>query len=199
VNSLAVYFSYDWLLFLFVHARLILVSQKSYKSIPGVVNSQQSLKEKPGGTRESAMGEGQERERTPNQRLQEQRVLRGWSHREVALRIEERFPGVAVTANDVRRWENGKRRPGPYYRVKLCAVFGATEEQLGFRTPCRVVCKDQEERSKQGEKASSWKAERKNAGQAGTKRMRKNKFEALLLHKNAGKRHLPPNPAFLAG
>lgn len=70
--------------------------------------------------------------RIPNHKLQQQRELRGWSQREVALKLQALFLGVAVTANDVRRWENGERKPGPYYRPKLCVLFGVTEEELGF-------------------------------------------------------------------
>jgi transcriptional regulator with XRE-family HTH domain len=76
-----------------------------------------------------------EKTRTPNHQLQQQRELRGWSQREVALQLQARFPGAAVTANDVRRWEKGERKPGPYYRPKLCVLFGTTEEQLGFTSP----------------------------------------------------------------
>jgi transcriptional regulator with XRE-family HTH domain/tetratricopeptide (TPR) repeat protein len=70
--------------------------------------------------------------RIPNHKLRQQRESRGWSQREVALKLQALFPGVAVTANDIRRWEIGERKPGPYYRPKLCALFGVTEEELGF-------------------------------------------------------------------
>ena len=85
------------------------------------------------------MQDRHEKVRTPNHSLRQQREWRGWSHREVALKLQDLFPEVAVTANDVRRWENGERRPGPYYRPKLCVLFGATEEQLGL-TPQDVSC-----------------------------------------------------------
>ena len=85
------------------------------------------------------MQDRHEKARTPNHSLRQQRKLRGWSHREVALKLQDLFPEVAVTANDVRRWENGERRPGPYYRPKLCVLFSATEEQLGL-TPQDVSC-----------------------------------------------------------
>jgi transcriptional regulator with XRE-family HTH domain/tetratricopeptide (TPR) repeat protein len=76
-----------------------------------------------------------EKTRTANHKLRQQRELRGWSHREVALQLQALFPGAAVTANDVRRWEKGERKPGPYYRPKLCVLFGTTEEQLGLISP----------------------------------------------------------------
>ncbi|MBV9256590.1 MAG: helix-turn-helix transcriptional regulator [Ktedonobacteraceae bacterium] len=70
--------------------------------------------------------------RTPNRQLRHQRELRGWSQKRVALEIHQRFPGVAVTEDDVKRWESGKRRPGPYYREKLCAIFDMDAAALGL-------------------------------------------------------------------
>jgi transcriptional regulator with XRE-family HTH domain len=78
------------------------------------------------------MIEVQERERTPNPLLRRQRELRGWSQGQVALELQARFPGIAVTARHVARWESGKRRPGPYYREKLCVLFQTTADKLGF-------------------------------------------------------------------
>jgi hypothetical protein len=104
-----------------------------------------------------------ENKKTPNNRLREQRELRGWSPREVALKLQALFPGMAVTAKDVRRWERGDRKPGPYYRPKLCVLFGTTEEQLGFPAPSvssaqsAEVCEmeEQEERYNSGMQAPS--------------------------------------------
>src|SRR6266702_825302 len=70
--------------------------------------------------------------RGPNALLRRQRELRGWSHERVAEELHTRFPGVAVTGKEVARWERGKRIPGPYYREKLCALYGVTAEALGF-------------------------------------------------------------------
>jgi hypothetical protein len=78
------------------------------------------------------MGEIHERERTPNQQLRRQRDLRGWSRGKMALELQTHFPGIAVTDKDIGRWESGKRRPGPYYREKLCILFQTTADKLGF-------------------------------------------------------------------
>jgi transcriptional regulator with XRE-family HTH domain len=78
------------------------------------------------------MGEIHERERTPNLLLRRHRELRGWSQGHVAKELQALFPGIAVTARHVARWESGKRRPGPYYREKLCALFQTTADKLGF-------------------------------------------------------------------
>ena len=75
---------------------------------------------------------GTERERTPNPLLRRQRELRGWSQGQVAKELQALFPGIAVTAKHVARWESGKRKPGPYYREKLCVLFQTTADKLGF-------------------------------------------------------------------
>ena len=78
------------------------------------------------------MEEVHERERTPNPLLKRQRELRGWSQGHVAKELQALFPGIAITAKHVARWESGKRRPGPYYREKLCVLFQTTADKLGF-------------------------------------------------------------------
>lgn len=70
--------------------------------------------------------------RKPNTELRRQRELRGWSLKKVAVALQQRFPGVAVTEKEVGRWERGLRVPGPYYREKLCALYNMTAAQLGF-------------------------------------------------------------------
>ena len=83
--------------------------------------------------------------RGPNPLLRRQRELRGWSHERVAEELHARFPGVAVTGKEVARWERGKRIPGPYYRAKLCDLYGVTAEELGFAvTPLPVPPSSQE-------------------------------------------------------
>jgi transcriptional regulator with XRE-family HTH domain len=68
---------------------------------------------------------------SPDQRrntspLRTQRVQRHWSQRELAERVEA---DVAT----VKRWERGTSVPGPYFRLKLTALFGKSEEELGLR------------------------------------------------------------------
>lgn len=60
-----------------------------------------------------------------NQLLHETRVESGWSQKEVADRI-------GATTNTVSRWELGVAFPGPYFRTKLCTLFGKSAEELGF-------------------------------------------------------------------
>ncbi|MEO6892525.1 MAG: NB-ARC domain-containing protein, partial [Ktedonobacteraceae bacterium] len=59
----------------------------------------------------------------PRLHLTEVRILRKWSQQEVADRI-------GTTHVNVSRWERGITRPSPYFRRKLCQVFGKTEEEL---------------------------------------------------------------------
>src|SRR5207245_321109 len=70
--------------------------------------------------------------RIPNPRLRRAREERGWTQKQVALEIQHRWPDAAVTEDDVRRWENGKRHPSPYYRYKLCDIFGMRAAELGL-------------------------------------------------------------------
>lgn len=60
----------------------------------------------------------------PNIRLQHERKLKGWSQNYVAKKI-------GTTAKNVSRWERGDK-PVPYYRAKLCTLFGKNAAQLGF-------------------------------------------------------------------
>ena len=63
--------------------------------------------------------------RQPNKRLRHEREARGWSQAYVARQLE-------ADANIVSRWESGERKPGPYYRQKLCALFGKSAVELGL-------------------------------------------------------------------
>jgi len=76
----------------------------------------------------------------PNRNLSWERLQRGWSHDEVARRVGVEMGRVGETytglsANTVRRWETGERRPEPRYRKHLVAVFGKPASELGLLTP----------------------------------------------------------------
>jgi len=64
----------------------------------------------------------------PRLRLTEARMLHNWSQQEVADRI-------GTTHVNVSRWERGITRPNPYFRRKLCALFGKSEEELELVPP----------------------------------------------------------------
>jgi transcriptional regulator with XRE-family HTH domain len=74
------------------------------------------------------MSEEAEGTRKPNLLLRQQREQSGWSQKRVAEELRLHFPEVAVSENDVKRWESGKRKPAPYYREKLCIIFGTTHQ-----------------------------------------------------------------------
>jgi tetratricopeptide (TPR) repeat protein/transcriptional regulator with XRE-family HTH domain len=64
-------------------------------------------------------------ESIPNQRLSSEREQRGWSQQEVADLI-------GTTPVNISRWERGLTSPGPYFRQKLCALFGKSAQELGL-------------------------------------------------------------------
>ena len=59
----------------------------------------------------------------PRVHLAEARMQHGWSQQEVAELI-------GTTYVNVSRWERGVTRPSPYYRKKLGALYGKTEQEL---------------------------------------------------------------------
>lgn len=63
---------------------------------------------------------------TPNHVLRQERELRGWSQNYVAEQLEAPSPSY------ISRWERGTAFPSPYYREKLCRLFGKNAQELGF-------------------------------------------------------------------
>lgn len=63
---------------------------------------------------------------SPNRKLRQARELRGWSQEDVARQIG------APSSKYISRWECGEVVPGPYYRQKLCDLFGKNAQELGF-------------------------------------------------------------------
>ena len=63
-----------------------------------------------------------------NSRLHDARLDRGWSQQDLAEL-------VGTTSVNISRWENGSNFPSPYYRQKLCDVFGKTPAELGLIPP----------------------------------------------------------------
>ncbi len=62
---------------------------------------------------------------TLKQRLSTERLRRHWSQLEVADKI-------GTTPGNVSRWERGITSPGPYFRTKLCELFGMSALELGL-------------------------------------------------------------------
>ena len=60
-----------------------------------------------------------------NHPLRTERLQRQWSQRELTER-------VGATIATVKRWERQVTLPGPYFSLKLTALFGKSEEELGF-------------------------------------------------------------------
>ena len=68
--------------------------------------------------------------------LRRLRTLRGWTQEDVVEAIcklcsaEGFVPGLS--AKTVGRWERNETTPSPFYRKKLCQVFGMNTEELGL-------------------------------------------------------------------
>ena len=62
---------------------------------------------------------------SPRQRLVAERMRRRWTQLEVADQLGT-IPG------NVSRWERGITSPGPYFRSKLCELFGKSAQELGL-------------------------------------------------------------------
>ncbi len=67
-----------------------------------------------------------------NQPLRAERLKRGWSQQRVADELQLLFPDSNATDKDIGRWERGSRTPSPFYREKLCALYGKQADELGF-------------------------------------------------------------------
>lgn len=66
------------------------------------------------------------KQRIPNHLLRKAREARGWSHRDVADRMN------LPDSHTVGRWERGDNMPGPHYRQELCRIFGKSLAELGL-------------------------------------------------------------------
>src|SRR5579884_2955068 len=62
---------------------------------------------------------------SPNNQLKQERLLRGWTQNDVAGHI-------GTDGYTVNRWERGRTVPSPYFRQRLCGLFGKSAKELGF-------------------------------------------------------------------
>lgn len=60
-----------------------------------------------------------------NYHLREEREKRGWSQSRVAEQID-------TSAINISRWERGYATPSPFFREKLCRLYGKSALDLGF-------------------------------------------------------------------
>ena len=63
--------------------------------------------------------------KVPNEKIRYQRELRGWSQQRLAELL-------GTNMDRVSRWECGESSPSPFYREKLCVLFGKDAEELGL-------------------------------------------------------------------
>ncbi len=69
----------------------------------------------------------------PKQQLRLERLQRQWSQQELAEHI-------GTTVVTINRWERGVTTPTPYFRLKLCALFGKSASELGL-LPAEITSK----------------------------------------------------------
>lgn len=62
-----------------------------------------------------------------NQALRQARTLRGWSQMALARQLE-------TSTKNISRWERGETIPSPFYRERLCQLFGVDALSLGLLT-----------------------------------------------------------------
>src|SRR5882724_4578429 len=60
-----------------------------------------------------------------NERLRLERIARNWRQQDLAEQ-------VGTTVGSIKRWERGSHQPSPYFRTKLCALFGKSAAALGL-------------------------------------------------------------------
>ncbi|HEU5375091.1 MAG TPA: FxSxx-COOH system tetratricopeptide repeat protein [Ktedonobacteraceae bacterium] len=60
-----------------------------------------------------------------NNRLRQERIRHNWRQKDVAEQL-------GTTVLTVKRWERGHQQPSPYFRDKLCVLFGKGPEELGL-------------------------------------------------------------------
>jgi tetratricopeptide (TPR) repeat protein/transcriptional regulator with XRE-family HTH domain len=60
-----------------------------------------------------------------NDRLRQERIGHNWRQQDLADQL-------GTTVVTIRRWERGSQQPSAYFRVKLCALFGKSAEELGL-------------------------------------------------------------------
>jgi transcriptional regulator with XRE-family HTH domain/tetratricopeptide (TPR) repeat protein len=89
---------------------------------------------------ETAIGQQRTRMQAGQNRLKAHRLRVGLTQAEVAealanLAWERDGERLPVDANQVSKWERGLKRPRKFYRRLFCALYGASEEDLGLRPP----------------------------------------------------------------
>lgn len=62
---------------------------------------------------------------SPANRLRQARVRHNWRQQDLADQL-------GTTVGTVKRWERGSQQPGAYFRLKLCALFATSAEELGL-------------------------------------------------------------------
>lgn len=88
-----------------------------------------------------------------NTHLAEERKSHRWSQKEVAEYL-------GTTQHNVSRWERGVTRPGPYFRTRLCTLFGKSAEELGFTEGSQQASTAREEATPGRRSTGTFRADR---------------------------------------
>lgn len=77
-----------------------------------------------------------------SQRLKYERRMRGWTQQDIARRID-------VSPVSISRWENGQTHPSPFFRQRLCELFGRSHNELfpNTVTKSRIIIPDSDTRA----------------------------------------------------
>lgn len=84
--------------------------------------------------------------------LRHERILRNWRQQDLADELE-------TTVATIKRWERGSQLPGPYFRMRLCALFGKSAEEMGFvaaSIPSSDIYLDEQATSSQTKPPGLW-------------------------------------------
>ena len=72
-----------------------------------------------------------------NNLLRRQRELRGWTLDRVAKKLDQL--GGSTDSKQVGKWERGLVEPSPFYKEKLCLLYGTNAEELGFNVSIALI------------------------------------------------------------
>jgi tetratricopeptide (TPR) repeat protein/DNA-binding XRE family transcriptional regulator len=73
-----------------------------------------------------------------SERLRQERIRHNWRQQDLADQL-------GTTVITVKRWERGRQLPSSYFREKLCTLFGATAEELGFVSSIQESAQEENE------------------------------------------------------
>lgn len=85
------------------------------------------------------------------EQIRQERIRRNWRQQDLADHL-------GTTVVTIQRWERGSQQPSAYYRVKLCALFGKSAEELGLveKSPGQDALDEGSDDPLEGEELRLW-------------------------------------------